>query len=170
MREQRNRLAAEIAAALTEDDIPPSDQAAGAFLVAGLYLHHLVARQLPMTEEELPRIRRQVPRSLRTMLELHLAQLGGTWLRPVLAGLAHAKYPGIPSSLLGSVAAVLAIDQVSSIPPPPSDQELADVLDTVGFYLRRSVDTDGTTLYRLFHEGLAEYLRQHPFVAADGSI
>ena len=31
------------------------------------------------------------------------------------------------------------------------------------FYLRRDIDTNATTLYRLFHEGLAEHLRADPY-------
>jgi hypothetical protein len=100
---------------------------------------------------------------------MHLAQLGGTWLRPVLAAAAHAKHPGMPSHLLGSVAAVLAFDPLSPMPEPPTDAQLGEILDTVSFYLRRSVDIDGTTLYRLFHEGLAQYLREHPSPPTAGS-
>jgi hypothetical protein len=31
------------------------------------------------------------------------------------------------------------------------------------FYLRTQVDSDGTTVYRPFHQGLADYLRTHPY-------
>ena len=44
-----------------------------------------------------------------------------------------------------------------------------DALDQAEFYLRRSVDTDGFTLYRLFHQGLTDWLRQEPWESADGT-
>ena len=39
----------------------------------------------------------------------------------------------------------------------PSEAALLD--GSARFYLRRDIDTDGATLYRLFHEGLADQLR-----------
>ncbi|WP_267900915.1 caspase family protein [Actinomadura craniellae] len=48
----------------------------------------------------------------------------------------------------------------------PAPAEVSAALAAARFYLRRSTDTDGTTLYRLFHAGLAEHLRGR---AAGGS-
>jgi hypothetical protein len=42
-------------------------------------------------------------------------------------------------------------------------QDLLYALDQARFYLRRDIDTNATTLYRLFHEGLAESLRIDPY-------
>jgi hypothetical protein len=47
----------------------------------------------------------------------------------------------------------------------PSD-DLRQALDQARFYLRRDIDTNATTLYRFFHEGLAEYLRANPYGSA----
>ncbi len=165
MRPVREQLAATIATRLTADRLEGDSEAAGAFLVAGLYVHHLMSRGQPITLEELPRIGQEVPLSPGAMLELHLTQLGGVWLRPVLAALAHGKHPGMPASLARSVAAALAIGPGGPLPAHPNPNEVALILDRVGFYLRRAVDFDGTTLYRLFHQGLADYLQRHPMAS-----
>ena len=172
MRPLRERLAAVIAARLTVrrpegdgDGVAADGVAAGAFLVAGLYVHHLASRAQPVTLAELPAIAQEVPLSPGAVLELHLAQLGGRWLRPVLAALAHGKHPGMPASLVRLVAPVLAVGPADVLPAAPTVAEVAATLDRVGFYLRRAVDTDGTTLYRLFHQGLADYLQRFPLTA-----
>jgi hypothetical protein len=46
---------------------------------------------------------------------------------------------------------------------PLSSRRVQEALEQASFYLRQDIDTDGTTLYRLFHEGLAEHLRADPF-------
>jgi hypothetical protein len=56
--------------------------------------------------------------------------------------------------VLPSVAAA-----VTGEPATPSVEQVAAELDALRFYLRTSADTDGSTLYRLFHQGLANYLR-----------
>ncbi|RAY15331.1 hypothetical protein DPM19_11535 [Actinomadura craniellae] len=43
---------------------------------------------------------------------------------------------------------------------PLSGAQVRDALDAGRFYLRRAVDTDGTVLYRLFHQGLADHLAE----------
>jgi hypothetical protein len=63
------------------------------------------------------------------------------------------------------VAAALAIGPDGPLPAHPNPNEVALILDRVGFYLRRAVDFDGTTLYRLFHQGLADYLQRYPIVS-----
>ena len=163
MKVLRMRLAQMIATTLTDDRTPDSRGAVGAFLVTGLYLRHLVSLQKPVEVEELPAIGQQIPRTLGETMELYLSHLGTAWSRPILATLAHAKHPGLPSRLLGPVAAVLSTAPTDPTPTPPTDQELNRALNQAGFFLRRSIDdTDGTTLYRLFHQGLADYLRQNP--------
>src|SRR5215208_1194005 len=49
---------------------------------------------------------------------------------------------------------------------PPSIGEVANELAALWFYLRTTADTDGTALYRLFHQGLADHLRTDPRVGA----
>ncbi|MFC4066484.1 DnaJ C-terminal domain-containing protein [Actinoplanes subglobosus] len=43
-----------------------------------------------------------------------------------------------------------------------ADLEIVEALDKARFYLHRATDVDGTTLYRLFHQGLADHLRARP--------
>ncbi|MGH8886467.1 MAG: AAA family ATPase, partial [Egibacteraceae bacterium] len=151
MRDLREGIAATVAAAL-------AGQVKGAFLVAGLYTHHLRLLGTPVTVEELP----EVPRTLGATMELHLDlphMRVEPWLRPVLAAMAFAKDQGMPSRLLRAVAVVFRADPNGQT---LSAEQLTAVLDTVRFYLRRSVDSDGTVLYRLFHQGLADHLQQHP--------
>ncbi len=157
------RLAEVIATTLTDARGLGDRRAVGGFLVAGLYLRHLVSLQEPINIENLQAIGQQIPRTLGEMMELYLSHLCDVWSRPVLATLAHAKHPGLPARLLGPLAAVLSTAPAGPIPISPTDQELTKALEQVGFFLRHSVEgTDGTTLYRLFHQGLADYLNQHP--------
>jgi hypothetical protein len=162
MRLLREQLASTIADKLTKDHPQPDGKAAGAFLVAGLYMHHLLTRARTVTPEE---VGQEVPRTLGAILELHLAQLGDPWLRPILAAIAYGKHPGMPANLVRLVAPALATRPIDLPPTPPSAKEVARLLDRVGFYLSRTPDVDGTTLYRLFHQGLAEYLQRHPVTA-----
>jgi hypothetical protein len=67
----------------------------------------------------------------------------------------------MPERVIGHVAPRLKPSgqpSVSAVPP----KELREALDQASFYLRRDIDTNATTLYRLFHEGLAEHLRIDP--------
>ncbi|MGH3979013.1 MAG: hypothetical protein ACRDRZ_08445, partial [Pseudonocardiaceae bacterium] len=59
-----------------------------------------------------------------------------------------------PRSVLPAVAAAVARERVT-----PSVEQVAAELDALRFYLRTGVDADGSTLYRLFHQGLADHLR-----------
>ncbi|RVX39153.1 hypothetical protein EDD27_1500 [Nonomuraea polychroma] len=133
----------------------------GEFLVAGIYLRHV----LTLPTEHDPATARHlglgVPVNLPELLELDLARRPDQpHLRPVLAALAHAEGQGMPERVLAHVARVFT--------PPGSGEgslPIADVraaLAQARFYLRRDIDIDGTTLYRLFHEGLAERLRASP--------
>lgn len=66
----------------------------------------------------------------------------------MLTVLAHSFGAGMPRSLIDAVVGADAA---------------AEVLDAARFYLRRDTDEDGTVLYRLFHQGLADHLkRQDP--------
>ncbi|MGW3246548.1 hypothetical protein [Streptomyces sp. NPDC001070] len=128
----------------------------GEFLTAGLYIHHLLAIPPAATPEEAARLGRAVPRSLPNLLELDLQRHADrNHLRPVLTALAFAQGRGMPESVLVHAALTLDGD------PPLSLQDLYALLDgEARFYLRRDIDSDGTTLYRLFHEGLADWLRR----------
>ncbi|WP_189278591.1 WD40 repeat domain-containing protein, partial [Kitasatospora griseola] len=130
----------------------------GEFLTAGLYVHHLLAIPPAATPEDAARLGRAVPRNLPDLLELDLQRHADRiHLRPVLTALAFAQGRGMPESVLVHAAAAFTVDGN----PPPSLRDLYALLDgEARFYLRRDIDTDGTTLYRLFHEGLADWLRQ----------
>ena len=135
----------------------------GEFLVAGLYLRHILSQP---TEPDPVRARElglAVPLDLPGLLELDLARRGDQpWLRPVLAVLAHAEGLGMPERVIEHIAPRLKpAGQPSDKAVPPED--LRKALGQARFYLRRDIDTNATTLYRLFHEGLAEYLRTDPY-------
>ncbi|WP_433833333.1 hypothetical protein ACQP2E_18580 [Actinoplanes sp. CA-015351] len=158
----RATFAAGVAEVLTTGDRPT-----GAFLVAGMYAHHLVTAYKPVAETEKAwEIARRVPRSLEDLLELDLSTRTETpWLRPILAALAHARGEGMPAVLAGAAARGL----VPGVPGPTRD-EIDEVVGSAGrFYLRQSTDVDGTSLYRLFHQGLADHLKARP-VAGPGDF
>ncbi|MFE0382064.1 hypothetical protein ACFW1M_42395 [Streptomyces inhibens] len=134
----------------------------GEFLVAGLYLQHV----LDLPTERDPDLARQlglaVPMGLPELLELDLARrTDRPHLRPTLAALAHAKGLGMPERVVAHIAAAFAPSRSGSGPLPHAAVRTA--LAQARFYLRREIDVDGTTLYRLFHEGLAEHLCADPY-------
>nr|WP_279634809.1 ATP-binding protein [Streptomyces tirandamycinicus] len=128
----------------------------GAFLVAGLFCRYLSTLTAPADVDNATHLGASIPRTLPEVLELDLeAQPSGqTAVRALLSALAHAKGDGMPWGLAFRLAAALS----------PAFHEAAQdhVLEQARFYLRSSVDRDGTGLYRLFHQGLADYLRQVP--------
>src|SRR6266568_4948339 len=157
-------LAEAIADALTAgpgSDTDPAPQRWGEFLVAGLYIRHVL--DLPPVQA-LPQARQlgeAVPRDLRGVLALDLAWPGpgldAQMLEAVARSLAFAEGSGMPERVAGRVAAAF-----SPSPGPPADVsggETRLALDRLRFYLRRDIDLDGTTLHRLFHQGLADQLR-----------
>ncbi|WP_316769057.1 AAA family ATPase [Streptomyces sasae] len=146
-------------AALIADRLVDAAEHQGAFLVAGLFAHYLATAEAPVVDPSA--LLGLVPTTLGGMLELDLRGLGRgrPWLRPVLAALAHAEGAGLPRSLLR--AAVLAFAPGTS-PREVSDADVDACLTVASFYLRRSVDEDGSTLYRLFHQALADHLLRHP--------
>ncbi|MFH9691252.1 AAA family ATPase [Streptomyces sp. NPDC017413] len=127
----------------------------GAFLVAGLFAHYLATAGQELLDPA------SVPTTLAGMLELDLHGLGRgrSWLRPLLALLAHAEGAGLPRALLHTAAAAFAPDSSSR---GPEESDIEECLTAASFYLRRSVDEDGSTLYRLFHQALADHLIQYP--------
>ncbi|MFF1676864.1 hypothetical protein ACFVYG_12610 [Streptomyces sp. NPDC058256] len=156
-----NEIAESVASELSRKDV------VGAFLIAGLFVHQIVTE---LTNKTAPEICAVIPRSLPEMLELHLTQLNDQhrhWLRPIMASLAHAKGEGMPAAVLKAAAISFIPQEVANEAlPGPTDQEVADVLATTSFYLRHSIDSDGRTLYRLFHQALADHLLNHPISPA----
>ncbi|MFH8681258.1 AAA family ATPase [Streptomyces lydicus] len=161
-------LAEGIAARLTGVNAPSQDADGtaplewGEFLAAGLYLRHV----LTLPTEYNPALARELglaaPTQLPELLELDLVgRADQPHLRPVLAALAHAEGRGMPERALAHIAPAFTRPESSDSPLPPDS--VREVLEQARFYLRRDIDVDGTTLYRLFHEGLAERLRAEPY-------
>jgi WD40 repeat protein len=157
----RGAFANAVAGVLSARPAGPARDRWGEFLVAGLYTRFLVTSHTePVTDSAYAeQLGKRVPRTLPEVLELDLAAQRTTrWLRPVLAALAFAQGQGMPLSVLSRAAAVFAADPGGA----PATAEVLGALDADRFYLRQGTDTDHTTIYRLFHQGLADYLRQHP--------
>jgi hypothetical protein len=154
--DHRNAVAQTIATALTG----LVERFGSEFLAAGLcadYIDHL-----PAPVADLDAVRELVPDGLEKLLELHLVQLsaGQVWLRPVLATLAHAKGTGMPRSLATTAAPAFAPPH--PVLPEPDEVDVEGILNMAQFYLRRTVDHDGTVLYRLFHQAFDDWLHAHP--------
>jgi len=145
-----------VAAVTAEALVGGSRRVGSEFLAAGLFADYLDALPRPLTD--LPAVRAAVPDSMGKLLEMRLARLGAGrgWLRPVLATLAHAKGSGMPRKLLTVGAAAVARAAA------PTEREAADALEAARFYLRRSIDSDGTVLYRLFHRAFDDHLIEYP--------
>ncbi|WP_433824667.1 caspase family protein [Actinoplanes sp. CA-015351] len=147
-----------VARALTAHRARGSEQRWGEFLVAGLYTHHLVTSRDPIADSrEAAALGRAVPVTLPELLEVDLAaRTHIRWLRPVLATLAHARGQGMSLETVRN--AVVAFAPGESVPGPSA---ITAAIRAARFYLRHAADVDGTTQFRLFHQGLADYLRKH---------
>ncbi|MCX4388107.1 caspase family protein [Micromonospora peucetia] len=119
----------------------------GAFLLAEVFLRYLEAVPVPADTERAFQLGLSMPTRLPEVFELHLGALGpDRTLRWALAAIAFGKGDGMPAELIATLVGV----------------DVTDILVQGGPYLRTSADSDGTTLYRLFHHSLGEYLRsQH---------
>ncbi|MFD4644832.1 AAA family ATPase [Streptomyces sp. NPDC058441] len=134
----------------------------GEFLVAGLYLRHVLTLPTEHDPELARALGLAVPVELPELLELDLARRADQpYLRPVLSALAHAEGRGMPERALAHIAPAFTLPAPSD--GPMTTDHVQEALAQARFYLRRDIDTDGTTLYRLFHEGLAERLRAYPY-------
>lgn len=154
----RAEAADTIAKALTKADM------GGRFLVAGLYVHFLTT--LPAEQVTTSTVAEQVPRSLGDVLELHLCGLkdGQDWLRPVLAALGRAKGEGMSRRLLACAARAFVPDTDPAGMPltGPPETVVEEVLSLISFYLRTTAGPDGMTVYRFFHQALADHMEAHP--------
>jgi hypothetical protein len=157
-------FARSVAAALADRE---TEREYGTFLVANLYaaylnqLDHRGTRpdeHLPATPDSADA---RVPRSLPEVLELDFKRLPPTERRErraVMAALAFARGDGMPARLAGVVA--------RKVFDGGSNLDAVGILhDSAGIkvYLRSVADpTDHVPLYRLFHQGLNDYLREQP--------
>jgi hypothetical protein len=155
----RQRLADEIAARLTAPHAGEAEgQRWGAFLVAEVYGRHLARATPADTLAAATTLGAAVPTDLPHMLELELGghHVNPVRLRAVLAALAFAKGDGMPADLVAAVACALAPGGIAA------RQAVAVLAKEARFYIRASVELDATARYRLFHQGLADYLRRFP--------
>ncbi|SEG94292.1 AAA ATPase domain-containing protein [Thermomonospora echinospora] len=140
----------------------PADPRWGAFLVAALYTHHkITAQALPPDPAFAWVLGGQVPRTLWEVMEMDLqARATDPWARPLLASLAYARGDGMPLDVLTHVAPVFHHDGPHI--PDPAPAQARHTLAGIRFYLRLTPDQHGVIHYRLFHQGLTDYLRHHP--------
>ncbi|MFE1443360.1 AAA family ATPase [Streptomyces sp. NPDC058739] len=164
-------LAEGIAARLTGVGAPDAGQVRqalgwGEFLVSGLYVRALLGRPVESDPAAARALGLDVPRDLPALLDLDLARLPDPRpVRSVLKALAHAESQGMPERVIAHVATAFTDGGAASGAMPLDD--VREALAAARFYLRRDVDLDGTTLFRLFHEGLAERLRTEPAGAVE---
>lgn len=144
----------------------------GPFLVASLYANYLgrlphrgsdASTHFPADADSAAR---PVPRSLPEVLELDFGRIDDPAerrrQRSVLAALAFAYGEGMPAAIAGMLA-------VKVFGGGAGLDATAMLHDSAGIkvYLRSTTDPDGTPLYRLFHQGLNDYLRQRPIAEGD---
>jgi hypothetical protein len=155
-RTEREAIANVVADRLTDNVHRDGEHGAGLFLLASICMQHLIAGPELKKTDRFSVESLVVPTSLERAMELHLKQLGTPRLRYLLAAFAFAKGDGLPAELAAPVAGAIA--RVDKVLLDPAGL-LARELDLIRFYLRSEQDDDGTALYRLFHERLAEHLR-----------
>lgn len=131
----------------------------GEFLTAGIYVNFMLSStQHSSVIEEAARIGHDAPRSLPDLVEMDLQRHGDQpLLRVVLTALAFAQGRGMPERVLADAVAFDPTGQGRQVP----FETLYHLLDNEArLYLSRSVDEDGTTLYRLFHQGVSDWWRE----------
>ncbi|MFF4349562.1 hypothetical protein [Streptomyces sp. NPDC001530] len=177
----RERLASATAAELTSPTARTDEW--GAFLVGSVLTGYLLNREPARTPQEAERIAQDAPTTLPGVLELDLSlRPDPVALRGVLSAVALAKGDGMPAEVIARLAAGPTPDGAGPTPvgagptsvgadpaavgagPDPGDDTVVvqRLLDEARFYLRTGVEPDGTTLYRLFHQGLTDHLRRQP--------
>jgi hypothetical protein len=136
----------------------------GEFLVASLYCRALLGQPAARSMERARALGAAVPRDLRTLLELDLANRpAARYTGPVLSAVAFAEGAGMPEQLVQAAARAFA-------DPAPALADVRAALDAARFYLHTEVGPDGSTLYRLFHQGLVDQLRDEPLRLAESSM
>ncbi|MFG2805845.1 AAA family ATPase [Streptomyces massasporeus] len=158
-RSVRERLAGSTAATLART--PQCGERWGEFLVASVFTSYLASTSAVTDVDDAARLGAAAPVTLPDVFELDLTSRsapGAT--RALLAAIAHGKGGGIPAELAFPLARAFCPDGTAS---GPGDADFSRVLEESMFYLRTQTDSDGTTLYRLFHQGLTDHLRAHPY-------
>ncbi|MEV8593146.1 hypothetical protein [Streptomyces sp. NPDC052012] len=138
---------------------PPQEGPWGPFLLAGLYVHYLLTlRHPPQDEAGADAYAKSASADLPALLESILKTRRHDYpsLRAVLAVLARSRGDGMPRTTLRRCLAAFDAGGID-------DEQFRDTLQEASPFLRYGSDPDsGDTLYRLFHQGLADYLRLHP--------
>ena len=131
----------------------------GEFLAAGLLARQYLDSPPAADPERARESGLRAPRELPDLLRLDLARSGQPAnLGPVLTALAFTLGRGMPERVLAHVAGAFS----PSLRGPLPIEQVRAGLAAGRFYLRRDIERDGTTLYRLFHESLAQTLRARP--------
>ncbi|MFI7019000.1 hypothetical protein [Streptomyces sp. NPDC050164] len=133
----------------------------GPFLLAGLYVHYLVTLDHPPQDLANANAHaRCASTDLPDLLEAVLTARAHRYpaLRAVLAILARSKGPGMPRVTLRRCLNALNAQEIS-------DQKFDETLREASPFLRTGIDAEGKTLYRIFQQGLADYLGDHPLSA-----
>jgi WD40 repeat protein len=156
MTEARHFVAEHVADVLSAPVEPGNDPHWGEFLVAGVYVNHLIQTGTWADVAPSRSLATQVPRKLPEVLDLDLSSRMSGWSLQVLEVVAHAFGPGLSLDTIQACCARFAKD----IGAKPSRAEITDALWRTRFYLRRDHEPDGTTLYRLFHQALADHLQR----------
>ncbi|MFF0227027.1 hypothetical protein [Streptomyces sp. NPDC004629] len=143
----------------------PGEERWGGYLIASLFTDYLIRTFPRITEHAaVDRLASVIPTTLPAVLEMSLRQpTGAPWLRPVLAAVAHARGEGMPPTLIRALAPLYATGMDLG---QPSMRDVRKALGEGRFFLRQSADIAGNSVFRLFHEGLAEYLRARPVDSA----
>lgn len=145
------RAFAEAVADVLGAETSPAEDRWGEFLVAAICTHRFASRATPVADEaEARALGAGTPRTLPAVMELDLESKPRS--RAVLTALGHALGDGMPVEVVRSLAPLFG--------PPMTDAEVRTAMAEAGFYLRQTAEADGTTLlYRLFHHGLTDHLR-----------
>ncbi|MFE5491666.1 hypothetical protein ACFQ7Z_17210 [Streptomyces virginiae] len=136
-----------------------SDSLWGPYLIAGLYVHYLVTLKNPPQDEATARAHTLAASAeLAHLMEAVLAARKDEFasLRAVLAVLARSQGDGMPQTTLRRCLRALGAGDVT-------DRAFLATLREATPFLRTGVDRESdVALYRIFHQGLADYLRDHP--------
>ena len=135
----------------------------GQFLVAVLYVDFVRDFVTPSNKGEVYTALKGIPSTLPDVLELDLQRDPDDRRRTLLTVFALAKGEGMPLAFATSIADALS-------PGIDWNTEARSTLNSVLFYLRIAPDSDGTTLYRPFHQAIADHLLAAPEVNLAGRV
>ncbi|WP_146192614.1 PD40 domain-containing protein [Streptomyces sp. A244] len=135
------------------------DEPWGPFLLAGLYVHFLLTLKFPPRDEVgADMYAKAASPDLPALLESILKTRRDDYphMRAVLAVLARSRGDGMPRTTLKRCLRALGVDSLD-------ERHFQDTLWEASPFLRYGSDPQsGETLYRLFHQGLVDYLHDHP--------